>query len=83
MAPDGWVLWLQRRERSFAHLQPSVCLPWVRWSFPEEAGSALELEPPVRFIRATGLATLEPPGMASAVSAKPLHSGITNIATHR
>lgn len=71
---DAWVIWLRGRSEtreSWAHLQyqAGAGLPWARWSFPEEASVGLELEPPLRFIRAEGVACMELPGLAAAISA--------------
>ena len=71
---DAWVSWLRGRSETreaWAHLQyqAGAGLPWARWSFPEEASAGLELEPPLRFIRAEGVACMELPGLAAAISA--------------
>ena len=71
---DAWVIWLRGRSETreaWAHLQyqAGAGLPWARWSFPEEASAGLELEPPLRFIRAEGVACMELPGLAAAISA--------------
>lgn len=69
---DAWVIWLPGLGESgkrWSHLQVTCSLPWIKWSFPDEAMATLTLTPPLRFIRPEGIASNEPQGLASAVSA--------------
>ena len=72
--PNAWIIWLSGKNMSASqwHDMQSSCemaMPWLKWSFPLEATSALDLTPPLRFIRPNGSACVEPPGLASAMSA--------------
>ena len=74
LTAGGMVIWLPGAGQSGAQwtelqLTAGASLPWIKWSFPGEASSMLQLSPPRRFIRVEGTGCVEPHGLASAISA--------------
>lgn len=67
--PDAFVIWLPGSGGAAGLPPAGAPLPWLKWSLAAEAGSMLRLTPPQRFIRVEGSACVEPPDLASAVSA--------------